>query len=114
VRQVSGTEIASGLEVAGYEIHLGRTAGAGTQRPWLDLSGQPDGAMSADGCVRGCYVHGLFQSDAFRRAFLARLGGEADGDLNVSHTVEATLSRLADHLETHLDTGKILEIAKGR
>ena len=37
-------------------------------------AGGPDGAVSADGRVTGCYLHGLFASDPFRRAFLARLG----------------------------------------
>ena len=42
-----------------------------------DLAGGPDGAVSADGLVAGCYLHGLFASDPFRRAFLARLGRRA-------------------------------------
>jgi adenosylcobyric acid synthase len=62
----------------------------------------------------GCYVHGLFQSDAFRRAFLQRLGAEASGDLNFNDAVEATLDELADHLEAHLDTERILDIARSR
>ena len=37
--------------------------------------GGPDGAVSADGRIAGCYLHGLFASDAFRRAFLAAARG---------------------------------------
>ncbi len=76
VRPVAGAEIGSDLPVTGYEIHLGCTTGPGTARPWLRIEGDADGAVSADGRIRGSYVHGLFQSDAFRRAFLARLGAQ--------------------------------------
>ena len=43
-------------------------------RPFLHFEdGRPEGAISADGRVAGCYVHGLFASDAFRAAWLAAL-----------------------------------------
>jgi adenosylcobyric acid synthase len=114
VRPVSGTEAATGAAISGYEIHLGRTEGAATQRPWLDIEGEPDGAISADGRIMGSYVHGLFQSDDFRRAFLTQLGASADSALTYSAVIEATLDQLADHLEAHLNTDRILEIARTR
>ena len=114
VRPVSGTEIATGLPVAGYEIHLGRTSGAGAVRPWLRIEGEADGALSADGRVMGSYVHGLFQGDAFRRAFLARLGAASDAGLCYSASIETTLDQLADHLEGHIDVGRVLAIAQAR
>src|SRR5207244_998674 len=70
----AGSGIAIGTAVRGYEMHLGMPTGPGTARPMLQLSDRPDGAVSADGRVAGCYLHGLFASDPFRRAFLARLG----------------------------------------
>ncbi|HMN85337.1 MAG TPA: cobyric acid synthase [Bauldia sp.] len=106
---VTGTHPASGEPVAGYEIHLGRTAGPDTARPFLDLAGQPDGAVSPDGLVAGTYVHGLFAADGFRRAFL---GDAAGADLAYEATVEAALDTLANHLERHLAIGQLLEIAK--
>ncbi len=114
VLPVSGTEIGSGLAVIGYEIHLGRTTGPGAQRPWLSIEGAPDGAINPDGRVRGSYVHGLFQSDDFRRAFLARLGAVADGHLVYNTVIEETLDQLAEHLEAHLDVDRILTIAGAR
>ena len=114
VRPVSGRESASDLPVLGYEIHLGRTIGPGTERPWLSIEGEPDGALSADGRVMGSYVHGLFQGDAFRHSFLERLGAQADPGLAYSAVIEATLDQLADHLETYLDTAAITEIARSR
>jgi adenosylcobyric acid synthase len=114
VRPVSGAEIGSDLAVAGYEIHLGRTTGPDTTRPWLSIEGEPDGALSAEGRVMGSYVHGLFQNDVFRRAFLARLGASGDAGLSYAASIEATLDQLADHLEAHIAIDRVLAIAKTR
>jgi adenosylcobyric acid synthase len=64
--EVTGHEVATGMPVQGYEMHLGVTSGPGLARPMLDLDGLSDGAISADGRVMGCYLHGLFSSDSFR------------------------------------------------
>ena len=69
----------SDAPVAGYEMHLGATTGPGSRGRCCALGGRPDGAVSADGRVAGCYLHGLFASDDFRRAFLARLGAAPSG-----------------------------------
>jgi adenosylcobyric acid synthase len=107
---VTGRHGASREPVAGYEIHLGRTSGADCTRPFLDLDGRADGAQSAEGRVMGTYVHGLFASDGFRRAFLAGLGVAAS-DLRYEHGVEAALDTLAGHLEQHVDIDRLLTIA---
>jgi adenosylcobyric acid synthase len=109
--ETAGTEIASGAPVQGYEMHLGVTSGPGLARPMLDLGGRPDGAVSADGKIAGCYVHGLFAGDGFRRAFLGRIGAEV-GDQSYEATIEATLDGLADHLERHLDIAALLAAAR--
>ncbi|HTV87495.1 MAG TPA: cobyric acid synthase [Stellaceae bacterium] len=105
-----GIEIASGLAVHGYEMHLGRTTGRGLAAAMLNLDGRPDGAVSADGRIAGCYLHGLFAADEFRRAFLARLG--AAGDATYEATIERVLNGLADHLERHLDIAALLAAAR--
>ncbi len=111
-RPASGVEVASGLEVAGYEIHLGRTEGPDCARPFAVLAGRPDGATSADGLVAGTYLHGAFAGDAVRAAFLARLG--VPSELSYEAGIEATLDALADHLAEHVDTGRLLSIARER
>ena len=108
---VDGTDVASRARVAGYEMHLGVTTGAGLARPMLRLSGRPDGAVSEDGRVAGCYLHGLFASDDFRRAFLARLGATPSA-LAYEASVDTTLDALADHLAAHLDLDAILAAAR--
>jgi len=104
------THAATGLAVEGYEIHIGRTDGAGRARPFAHVDGQPEGAVSPDGRIAGSYLHGLFTQDAFRAAYLARLGAAPSG-LSYAAGVEETLDRLADHLEAHLDVAGLLALA---
>jgi adenosylcobyric acid synthase len=107
----TGTDVASGTPVTGYEMHVGVTTGPGLQNPMLRLADRPDGAVSADGRVAGSYLHGLFASNSYRRGFLARLGAAAS-DLDYDHLIETTLDQLAEHLETHLDLDALLAAAK--
>ncbi len=110
VIQRQATAVDTGDMVAGYEIHIGRTQGADSARAWLDIDGRPEGAASADGRVRGSYLHGLFTADGFRASYLAQLGVESlpgyeDG-------VDATLDALADHLERYMDLDALLALAQ--
>jgi len=107
---VGGRHIASGEVVGGYEIHLGTTSGTDCVRPLIDLGSRVDGAQSSDGRVSGTYVHGIFGSDGFRRAFLSALGGTGS-TTRYEAQVDAALDRLADHLERHVKIGPLLEIA---
>ncbi|WP_298257552.1 cobyric acid synthase [uncultured Litoreibacter sp.] len=108
---VEGTHLASGAKVKGYEIHIGTTTGQDTDRPWLSIDGKPAGAASSDGKVEGCYIHGLFNADAFRHCYLEKLGGTSQVS-NYSASVEDALDALADHLETHLDVETLLSLAE--
>ncbi len=108
-RQVRGRDRASGEPVEGYEIHLGLTTGPDAVRPWLDIEGRPEGSSSADGRVRGSYVHGLLASDGFRAAYLERLGGRSGVAFEAG--VDAALDALAAHLEAHLDLDRLLALA---
>ncbi len=102
---------ASGLEMDGYEIHIGQTEGPARARPFAHVGGQPEGALSPDGRIMGSYLHGMFTQDAFRAAFLRSLGA-APSQTRYSATVEATLNDLAAHLETHLDVTGLLALAR--
>jgi adenosylcobyric acid synthase len=94
-----------------YEIHIGRTEGADCDRPFARVEGTAEGAVSADGRVQGSYLHGLFASDTFRNAYLARLGVSASGE-PYRAKVESALDALADHIETHLDVNGLLALAR--
>lgn len=109
--EVSGHD-AAGRPVHGYEMHMGRTGGGDCARPVLLLDGQPDGAASADGRVRGCYLHGLFSSDAFRAALLAELRPGRQSGLAYEVLVDEVLDRLADHLESAVDLDALLALSR--
>ncbi len=109
---VTGTHCASGTAVSGYEIHLGRIEGEDCTRPVLTIGGKPEGASSADGRVQGTHVHGLFASDAFRRAWLKDF--DKVSALAYERKVESAIDALADHLEAHLDIDQLLAIARSR
>jgi adenosylcobyric acid synthase len=114
LHEVRGQEIASGAAIHGYEMHVGRTDGPARARPMLDLEGRPEGAVSADGRIMGCYVHGLFAADGFRHAFLARLKARAPSRLAFEQQIDTTLDALADHLEAHVDVDGLLALARAR
>jgi len=101
----------SGARVTGYEMHMGQSSGPGLSSPMLSLGGRPEGAVSADGRVMGSYLHGLFGSDAFRRAWLSSVGGGVS-DLIYADRVERALDRLADEIEADLDLDALWEIAR--
>jgi len=113
LRQVRGT-LAGALDaaqpaVSGYEIHAGVSDGPALARPalWLDdpQGGalRPDGALSADGQILASYVHGLFDAPGAQAALLRWAGLGQAGSVDLAALREASLERLADCLEAHLD-----------
>ena len=112
VGSVTGTDVETGQPVTGYEIHMGHSQGPDCTRPMLRLGkdGAADGAISPDGRIQGCYVHGLFAADAFRHAFLARLGRPGPG-IAYKAGLEAALDEIAADFETHLDIDGLLRFA---
>ncbi|MBL8705796.1 MAG: cobyric acid synthase [Rhodospirillales bacterium] len=111
---VEGRDRATGAALRGYEMHVGVTSGVDTKRPMLALAGgRADGAVSGDGQVQGCYVHGLFADDGFRTAYLALLrAGRSTSGVRYEQQVDATLDALADHLERVVDVARVLRIAR--
>jgi adenosylcobyric acid synthase len=102
------------VEVAGYEIHHGFvSAGAGAATALLRYpDGSPEGA--AVGNVFGTHWHGAFESDEFRRRFLAeaarlagRRGFRVAPDTRYAALRERTLDLLGDLVEEHLDAGAL-------
>ncbi len=61
-----------------------------------------DGAISEDGKVWGCYIHGLFQNGHFRRAWLKSLGWQPV-DLPDGDRLYNSINELADEMEKSLD-----------
>ncbi|MEO1192424.1 MAG: cobyric acid synthase [Pseudomonadota bacterium] len=109
--EVTATHAASGTSFQGYEIHIGETEGADRARPFAQVSGLAEGAVSRDGRIAGSYLHGMFRDDAFRAAFLKGFGVTAS-ETAYGAEVEATLDALEAHLEAHLDISGLLAAAR--
>lgn len=111
---VTGRCQQTGAVVAGFEMHMGRTTGPGITAPFLTLDGErPDGATADNGRVAGSYVHGLFASDAFRHSYLDRIARRDSAPFAWNDHLDATLDQLADHMQSYLDTDRILATARG-
>ncbi|MCD6292020.1 MAG: cobyric acid synthase [Deltaproteobacteria bacterium] len=116
----------SGQAVKGYEIHQGRTTLVGEAESLLQVT-QSDGCQYADGFVAdqgrvwGSYMHGIFDNDDFRTAYLNWLrkhvgrGGQvpdaAAGEISYRQRKEDGLNALADLLSASLDMKMIDELA---
>lgn len=108
--EVTARDVASDTSLQAYEIHIGRTTGKDCDRAWLTIDGRFEGAQSASGRVKGCYLHGLFASDAFRHSYLTPFGLDRPQD-NFEAGIEDTLDALAQHMETHVDIDRLIELA---
>jgi adenosylcobyric acid synthase len=119
--QVSGVHLASGTEVSGYEIHMGRSQAA-AETPLLRITergGQRvsdfDGAQAAGGRVWGTYLHGVFDNPGFRRHFVdglrAARGWAALKTLSPVDA-DAEFDKLASHVRASLDFDRIHRILR--
>ena len=115
--QVEAREIASGLEVKGYEIHHGRTRIQKEGKPVFLIRGKggkmhSDGALSEDGRIWGTYMHGVFDSDSFRRDFLNRIRREKGWNpLNSTRfSQDGEFDKLAHLVRTNTDMKQIYRI----
>jgi adenosylcobyric acid synthase len=107
-----------GHAVEGYEIHHGRMDPAESASPWIRLEddghsdGEPEGVVGhGPRRVLGSSLHGLFEADGFRSAFLSGLG-RLPGTTSFAAAREAQLDRLGDLVDRHLDVraiGRLIE-----
>jgi adenosylcobyric acid synthase len=111
--------------VRGYEIHLGLTEPVGEGRAVFQIERRlkepvniADGWASPDFRIWGSYIHGLFDSDEFRQAWLADLRGKiglAGGpgrEYTFEKFQEEQFDKLAEVVRGSLDVGYLMEIIK--
>ncbi|MGW1740797.1 cobyric acid synthase [Nocardia sp. NPDC001965] len=119
----------AGTGATGYEIHHGYVRRTG-EEPWLRLTGwtyggpaagaaePPPGEPVAEGAVRGAvwgtHLHGLLESDEFRRNWLITVARCADRTgftvapgTRVAAVRAAQLDLLADLVSEHLDIAEL-------
>ena len=108
--ETSGETVQGLVPFKGYEMHIGRTTGS--LRPLLRLAnGRDEGAANDSGTISGCYIHGLLSDDRQRHHWLKRIG-VAGSALDYEADVDATLDRLADHIEKYVDCDRLLALAR--
>ena len=120
--QVEALSLINSAKVHGYEIHMGRTQCIQDINPAFKIVKrgsenikQNDGAVSKDGSIWGAYIHGLFDSDEFRHAFLNSLrvkNGFAVSMQNNSFNElkEDAFNRLSSIIRDSVDIGLIYEL----
>ena len=106
-------------DLSGYEIHMGETEYLPEAVPFARIrrAGKPeteidDGCISADRRIFGTYLHGIFDDDVFRHAFLAAARSalhlpEAARYFGWREHREQQLNRLADTFAAALDLDAI-------
>ena len=97
---------------------------AGCAKGWVHLDDvhgcEDDGAVDPEARALGTGLHGLFEEDGFRAAFLCEVGRRAGktfvpAGVSFAAAREAQFDRLADLLEAHLDlpaVWKLIEAAR--
>lgn len=107
LQTVNGISIADGQPFTGYEIHVGTTSNTGT--PLLRMAdGRCEGAISLDGRIAGCYIHGLFARAEQRRRWLDGASNGLDHDV----VVDAALDQLAAELEQVIAIDRLVALAR--
>ncbi len=99
---------AHGMNVSGYEIHVGVTeSDDGASRAMETADGStPLGYADRTGRALGAYVHDLFKNEAFADSVIgnvARMKGLDQPVESEAFSQEAEFDKLAAHLRTHLD-----------
>jgi len=115
LKRKSGIHLPSQLAIYGYEIHHGVSR---SHLPQLlefdDHSGC--GAMTDDELIWGSYLHGLFDSDLFRRWFIDRLrkrkGLHPMGQVMSCYDLEPSFDRLAAVVRQHIDMDRIYQLLR--
>jgi adenosylcobyric acid synthase len=112
----------NGMEVTGYEIHMGQTVSRNRLSAFKILetpqgkAGYFDGVVSDDGTIFGSYIHGLFHNADFTRNLLSRLqqlrGLPAAAAISIDR--DEQYNKLAVIVRQSLDIPEVYRIALGR
>ncbi|MFZ0666705.1 MAG: cobyric acid synthase, partial [Acidimicrobiales bacterium] len=121
-RKGTAALVGSSHVVEGYEIHHGITlADAGDDRsvdPWIVLDGEEvAGYAHPHSGLFATSLHGLFENDGFRHAFLAQVAARRSktlgtSDVSFAAAREQQIDRLADAIEEHIDLSALFEVIR--
>ncbi|MGA9099693.1 MAG: cobyric acid synthase [Methanotrichaceae archaeon] len=100
-----------GQEISGYEIHMGVTKHSD------EAAFGDDGAVAGNGLVIGTYLHGIFENENFRVAFLDYLYSRRNLVRDNSNSIAPRnngFDELANAVEANLDVEKIWQMLELR
>lgn len=95
-----------GEKIKGYEIHMGETDGG-------KAAFGDDGAVSESGLVIGTYLHGIFENENLRKAFLSYLYNRK-GLTYVEGNRSDGIEELARYIEAYINMNLIYSILEGQ
>jgi adenosylcobyric acid synthase len=112
----------NGIGGKGYEIHMGQTRApqgcslVRVQKRNGLVDNDTDGCRSEDGRVLGTYMHGLFDTPAITRHWLAGIGlGAIEvGQMHGPAARDQAYEQLAEHAARHLDLAAITNLLPSR
>lgn len=107
---VTGKLTLNNAPITGYEIHMGISKGPALDNPAVILDDTNDGAISEDNQILGTYLHGLFEAQQACDALLQWAGLTKPQTPDYEALYEASIERLADNFQEHLDIKKISQI----
>ncbi len=109
----SGTHKQTKKAVYGYEIHHGQTRSNETPLFVYD-DDSSCGIASLNKNIWGCYLHGLFDSDSYRRDFIdtirLRKGLSVYRGTPILYDLEPAFDRLADTVRAGLDMDQVYKL----
>lgn len=112
----TGRHIESGKPISGYEIHHGLSSGEGANPVIENERGEIAGAQSPSGLIWGTYVHGIFDTDEFRRWFIDKLrirrGLQPIGKIEGRYDIETALDRVAHVVRASLDMKAVMRLLR--
>jgi cobyric acid synthase CobQ/L-threonine-O-3-phosphate decarboxylase len=112
LKRLIAKHIPSGLPVRGYEIHHGVMSASNQETAVAGEDGAVIGVSS--GNAWGTYLHGIFDTDVFRRWFINRLrekrGLSPLDKTCIVYDLEPALNRLSDITREHLNVDQIYHI----
>ena len=114
-----GIPAIDGKKISGYEVHMGRPAD-GESRTFPGKAGAAASGREFPPCggeAAGTYIHGIFDGEEFREAFLSylcerkgRKRGKQERGMSYPEYKEEQLSRLSAMMRKHLDIPAIYKM----
>ncbi len=115
VMAVSHAPWAPNVPLRAYEIHMGRSVvqpGGAVLATIREQRGREhthaEGTFVDGGRVWGCYLHGIWDNDAFRHGWLRTLGWQG----RAAHGPHDPYDRLAEHVNRALDQAMVARLLK--